>query len=102
MSKGLSRELSFRTAWNTGKPQDIWAFHTVPGGIEMTFFQVDVLISFVAQASREWGVKSEFEVKREVTVSPALGTGHVLVPDAVILATMERSRKEVSGYRPTH
>ena len=47
-------------------------------------------------------MKSEFEVKREVTVSPALGTGHVLVPDAVILATMERFRKEVSGYRPTH
>ena len=61
-----------------------------------------MLISFVAEAPREWGVKSEIEVEREVTVSPALGTGHVLVPDAVILAIMERFRKEVSDYRPTY
>ena len=47
-------------------------------------------------------MKSEIEVEREVTVSPALGIGHVSVPDAVISATMERFRKEVSGYRPTH
>ena len=68
----------------------------------ITFFKVDVLISFVAKASREWGVKSEIEVEREGTESPALGTGHVLVPDTAISATMERFRKEVSGYRPTH
>ena len=83
-------------------PKDIRAFHAVPGGIEITFFQIEGLASFVTRAPRDWGVTSEIEVEREVTISPALGTGHLLVPDAVISATIERFRKEVSGYRPTH
>ena len=83
-------------------PKDIRAFHAVPGGIEITFFQIEGLASFVTRAPRDWGVTSEIEVEREVTISPALGTGHVLVPDAVIWATMERFGEVVSGCRPTH
>ena len=85
------------------QPSDVRAFHQVMGaGVEITFFSLEGLTKFVGSAPFDWGVKAEIEQYKEVTITPAIGTGHVLIPDSVIWATMERFGEVVSGRRAVY
>lgn len=76
------------------------AVHQVPKGLEVTFFDVEALKVFLAGAPEDLKVTSEANGVREVTVTPKIGTGHVLVPDSAMWSCMERFGVVEEGKRP--
>lgn len=84
------------------EPKCVRAFHQVPKGLEVTFYKFEQLAAFVAKAPQEWLVRADVDRSIDVTLTPKIGSGHVLVPDSAMWATMERFGEVESGYRPIH
>ena len=77
-------------------PNDVRA---VPAGLEITFFESCKLQAFVENAPEDWKITSDCTGAKIVTLSPKIGTGHVLVLDRVLWTCMERFGRVVEAKR---
>ena len=80
-------------------PEDVRAVHAVPAGLEITFFKSCKLQAFVENAPDDWKIISDCTGAKIVTLSPKIGTGHVLVPDRALWTCMERFGRVVEAKR---
>ena len=80
-------------------PEDVRAVHAVPAGLEITFFKSCKLQAFVENAPDDWKIISDCTGAKIVTLSPKIGTGHVLVPDRALWTCMERFGRVVDAKR---
>ena len=79
--------------------EDVRAVVVFREGIEISFRRQAALFQFVEKVSSVWNVESEHKKTVLVTLSPRVGSGHVLVSDGAVLTAIERFGKVVKAKR---